>query len=120
MVCGPLCGSACSGRLTPLPAACLVTFLLWPFPDQMTRFLFPVLPVLVLYAFWALAAVLRAVGRAPALGHALLALVALSLSVPALAFIQQRGIAGGRYAEMTDWYRRPDLDDARALPSAPR
>src|SRR3990172_513870 len=95
-------------------AAYLVTFLLWPFHDQMTRFLFPVLPVLFLYAFWALAAALRAVGRAPGMGHALLALVALSLSVPALAFIQQRASSGGRYAEMTDWYRRPDLDDARA------
>lgn len=95
-------------------AAYLATFLVWPFYDQMTRFLFPVLPVLVLYAFWALAAALRAAGRPATAAHALLALMLLSLAVPGLAFIRERAKTGGRYAEMTDWYRRADLDEARA------
>jgi len=38
----------------------------------------------------------------------------LSLTVPALAFIQQRARAEGRLAQITDWYRTPDLAEARA------
>ncbi len=94
--------------------AYLGTFLLWPFYDQMTRFLFPALPVLVLYAFWALAALARAAGRRAGAAPALLALIFASISVPALAFIHQRAGAGGPYAQITDWYRTPDLDRARA------
>jgi hypothetical protein len=94
--------------------AYLGTFLLWPFYDQMTRFLFPALPVLVLYAFWAVAAGLRAAGKHSHAAPALLALVFASLSVPALAFIHQRAGAGDPYTQITDWYRTPDLDQARA------
>lgn len=95
-------------------AAYLVTFLLWPFYDQMTRFLFPVLPVMVLYAFWAGHAALRALGRPPVLAHGLLVLLLLSLAAPALGFIYQRANAEGRQVEMTEWYRTPDVDNARA------
>ena len=95
-------------------AAYLATYLLWPYYDQMTRFLFPALPVLILYAFWTVTAGLRALGRPAAVGQGLLALLLISLAVPALAFIQQRASAGGRYAAMTDWYRTPDLAEARA------
>jgi hypothetical protein len=95
-------------------AGYLATFLLWPFYDQMGRFLFPVLPVLLLYAFWATARVLRFVGRPPILGYGLLAVLVLSLTAPALAFIYQRSQVPGRYAEIVDWYRTPDLAQARA------
>jgi hypothetical protein len=95
-------------------AGYLATFLLWPFYDQMGRFLFPVLPVLVLYAFWATARVLRFAGRPPALGHGVLAVLVLSLAAPALAFMYQRSQVPGRYAEIVDWYRTPDLAQARA------
>lgn len=94
-------------------AGYLATFLLWPFYDQMTRFLFPVLPVLVLYAFWAGQTALQALGRPPAFAHGVLVLLMISLVAPALGFIHERAKAGGRYAEMTDWYRTPDLDEAR-------
>lgn len=96
-----------------MTAAYLATFLIWPFYDQMTRFLSPVLPVLMLYAFWAGHAALRALGRPPALAHGLFVLLMLSLSAPALGFIYQRAKAAGRHVEMTDWYRTPDLDNAR-------
>ena len=94
-------------------AAYLAVFLIWPFYDQMGRFLFPVLPVLVLYAFQASATALRALGRPPGLGHALLAVLMLSLTVPALAFIFQRSRAEPRMTEIVDWYRTPDLIAAR-------
>jgi len=91
-------------------AAYVLTYLLWPFDDQMERFLFPALPVLVLYAFAALGALRR---RARA-GQALLALLMLSLSGPAMAFLYERAHTQGPYGEITDWYRKPDLAEARA------
>jgi hypothetical protein len=95
-------------------AAYLATFLVWPFYDQMTRFLFPALPVLVLYAFWTAAAGLRLLRRPQALGHGVLAVLILSLTAPALAFIHQRYAAPGPQTAITDWYRTPDLDQALA------
>jgi len=96
-----------------MAAAYLATFLLWPFYDQMTRFLFPLLPVLVLYAFWSCTEAARRLRKPAAAAHTVLALLLLSLSVPALAFIHQRARATERYVQMTDWYRTPDLDEAR-------
>ena len=95
-------------------AGYLAVFLVWPFYDQMGRFLFPVLPVLILYAFLAAATALRAMGRGPALAYGLLVALLLSLTLPALAFIYQRAQAPGRFAEIVDWYRIPGLDEARA------
>jgi hypothetical protein len=95
-------------------AAYLATFLAWPFYDQMGRFLFPVLPVLVLYAFWTIERALQAAPRRAALAQGLLALLMLSLVVPALAFIAQRASSPEPYGAIIDWYRTPDLDRARA------
>ena len=94
-------------------AAYLATLLAWPFYEQMERFLLPALPVLVLYAFLAAGEALRAASRRPLLAHALLAGLLLSLSLPAMAFIHQRAQAANRAAQVTDWYRTPDLDRAR-------
>ena len=95
-------------------AGYLAVFLVWPFYDQMGRFLFPVLPVLVLYAFLAAATAVRALGRPPVLAHGLLVALLLSLTLPALAFIHQRSQATGRFAAIVDWYRTPDLGEALA------
>ena len=94
-------------------ATYLAIFLIWPFYDQMGRFLFPVLPVLVLYAFQAAATGLRTLGRPQGLGYALLAVLTISLTAPALGFIFQRSRAEPRLAEIVDWYRTPDLTAAR-------
>lgn len=88
----------------------------WPFPGQMTRFLFPVLPLLVLYAMVGLTALLPARGRAQHYGVGLVALVLAALAGPALGFVAERarlGAAAG-YAAMTEWYRFPDLREAQA------
>lgn len=95
-------------------AAYFALYLGWPFADQMERFLFPVLPILVLYAFSSAGAGLRALGRPPALAHGVAALMLLSLTVPAMAFVMQRAGAQGPQAAITDWYRTPGLDQARA------
>jgi hypothetical protein len=94
-------------------AGYLGTLLAWPFYDQMGRFLFPVLPALMIYAFWAVAQALRSLGRPAGLAHGLTALLVLSLTMPALAFMVQRAQAAGRYGEIVDWYRTPDLAEAR-------
>ncbi|HZQ72370.1 MAG TPA: hypothetical protein VFB08_05605 [Burkholderiales bacterium] len=91
-----------------MAAAYVGTFLLWPFDDQMTRFLFPAVPALLLYAFFTASRLPR-----PRAALALLFLLVASLCVPALAFMRQRSEAGAPYAWMTDWYRTPDLDNAR-------
>ncbi len=97
-----------------LAAAYLATYLVWPFYDQMGRFLFPLLPVLLLYAFFAAGRALEAAGRKAAIGHALLTPLLLSLVLPALAFIHQRARSPEPFAAITDWYRTPELDRARA------
>ncbi|HTP62145.1 MAG TPA: hypothetical protein VMJ14_08680 [Burkholderiales bacterium] len=96
-----------------LMAGYLATLLAWPFYEQMERFLFPALPVLVLYAFLAAGEAMRAMSRKPAIAHALLVGLLLSLSLPAMAFIRQRSQEAGRVALVTDWYRTPDLERAR-------
>jgi hypothetical protein len=96
-----------------MSAGYLATLLAWPFYEQMERFLFPLLPVLVLYAFHAAGEALRAAGARPALAHALLAGLLLSLVLPAMAFVYQRARAGGPEAGITDWYRTPSLPRAR-------
>jgi hypothetical protein len=97
-----------------MTAAYLATLLLWPFYEQMERFLFPLLPVLVLYAFFAAGEAMRALSRPPVLAHALLAALLLTLALPPMAFIHQRAQAAGRHAAITDWYRTPDLARARS------
>lgn len=94
--------------------AYLATFLVWPFYDQMQRFIFPALPVLVLYAFGAVDRALRSLERPVALGYGLLVLLMISLTLPALAFIRQRATVDTPQALITDWYRTPDLDRARS------
>ena len=96
-----------------MSAAYLATLLAWPFYEQMERFLFPLLPVLLLYAFVAAGTALRAASGKPALAHTLLAALILTLVLPAMAFLHQRARAGGPVAQITDWYRTPDIARAR-------
>lgn len=104
-----------SGRADAwIMAAYLVTYLLWPFYDQMGRFLFPALPVLVLYAFYAARAGARRLSRPPSLAYAIVGALAVSLSLPALAFIRERSAAPASYAQMTEWYRTADPRLAKA------
>lgn len=94
--------------------AYLLMFLVWPFYDQMGRFLFPALPALVLYACVAAGRAVEAARRPALLGQALVALLVASLALPALAFIHQRTSQGGAAAAITDWYRTPGLREAQA------
>ena len=104
-----------SGRADAwIMAAYLATYLLWPFYDQMGRFLFPALPVLVLYAFYAARAAAQRLSRPPSFAYAIVGALAASLSLPALAFIRERSTAPASYAQMTEWYRTADPRLAKA------
>jgi hypothetical protein len=96
-----------------MSAAYVATLLAWPFYEQMERFLFPLLPVLLLYAFLAAGAALRAASGKPALAHVVLSALLLTLVLPAMAFFYQRAHAEGRVVEINDWYRTPDPARAR-------
>jgi hypothetical protein len=96
-----------------LSAAYLATLLAWPFYEQMERFLFPLLPLLVLYAFFAAGEGLQALARPRVFACALLAALLLTLEAPAMVFIYQRAQAAGPVVWITDWYRTPDLTRAR-------
>jgi hypothetical protein len=97
-------------------AAYLCVFLVWPFPGQMSRFLFPALPVLLLYSFIAAGALLRLVRQPERFAQGVMALLVLSLSLPALLFVRERARLGAesRYADMVEWYREPNLIEAHA------
>lgn len=95
-------------------AAFLATLLAWPFYEQMERFLFPVMPILVLYAFTTAAEVTSLKWRSTWPGLAMLAALMLALTLPAMAFVHQRSIEGGPATWITDWYRTPDIDWARS------
>ena len=95
-------------------AAYLATFLVWPFYDQMSRFLFPALPVLVVYALYAAGFAAQALRRRAGVGYALAAVLFASLATPALVFLYQRASSPAPYPEMVDWYRYPDWREAQA------
>jgi hypothetical protein len=94
-------------------SAYVLTFLLWPFHDQMGRFIFPALPVLVVYGFYAAETFARAGGRSALVGHAVAAVLIASLAAPALAFLHQRSTGPTPYPDMVDWYRYPDWREAQ-------
>jgi len=95
-------------------AAYLAMYLVWPFYDQMGRFLFPVLPVLLLYAFHAAGKSVATARRPVVLGHGFAALLLISLTLPALGFVYQRASTGNPAAAIVDWYRTADAKAARA------
>ena len=93
--------------------AYLGVHLAWPLYDQMTRFLFPVIPVLVLYATVALASALRATSRPSVNAAAIAAFALATLAGPGLAFMWQRAQWPGPQTGIVEWYRVPDLDAAK-------
>lgn len=94
-------------------AAYGLTVLLWPFDEQMGRFIFPAIPVLTLYAFVAAERSCALLRRPAALGDAVLAALIAALVIPPAAFLYHRAQANVPEAAMTEWYRTPDVDAAR-------
>ena len=96
--------------------------LFWPFPGQFFRIVFPVVPIVLVHAFFALSHLLRRRWGAAAADRSVpaMAIVLLALCVPPLFYVAGRAgstdIAGDRkpMSEVAEFYRVPDLRSARA------
>ncbi len=99
----------------------LLVLLLWPAPGQMTRFVYPILPLCVVHALYALrtlAALAPRVRRPGAVAAAGALMMAL-LVAPTMAFMHQRAQTPG-HRHVTEYYRHPDLAQARAAAAEQR
>lgn len=100
----------------------LAILLLWPFPGQMYRLAFPVVPLLMVNAFWALRAALGRLGARRAERGAMYAAAApLVLCLPALVFyVAQRArmpdapVDAMRKTDIAEFYRIPSGPGAEA------
>ncbi|HEY7841661.1 MAG TPA: hypothetical protein VIC61_08835 [Gammaproteobacteria bacterium] len=102
-----------AGRVDALyVCAYLLVILCWPHPGQMTRFVYPVAPLLVVFAFEELRRLSARIPskRGPILVPLSAALLAVAV-LPALVFTWQRYEAGVDMGlnRMTEYYRLPDL-----------
>ena len=101
----------------------LAILLIWPFPGQMYRLAFPVVPLLMVSAFWALRASLepRLGARRADRGTMYAAAAPLVLCLPALLFyVAQRArmpdtpVDGMRKTDIAEFYRIPSGPGAEA------
>jgi hypothetical protein len=95
-------------------SAYLAVLALWPYPGQMLRFLFPVMPLLMLQGAWLLAQVCRSRPRARVAAWLAPALV-LSVALPAQAFLLGRAELARalRMNPVYEWLRKPGAEEAR-------
>lgn len=98
----------------------LAILLAWPFPGQMYRLAWPVVPLLMLEAIWGAGALARRVsGEAAALRSTwAIALVALATCLPPIFYVLER--AGTRPAPGEEAYRRTDIAEFYRIPSRER
>ena len=94
--------------------AYLCVLVLWPYPGQMLRFLFPVMPLLMLQGAWLLAELARNCPRAAMAGWLAPALV-LSVALPAHAFLLGRAELARAEGmnPVYEWLRKPGAEEAR-------
>ena len=114
-----VCGVGLALRLwsNRLDAWCVALYLLvliaWPFPGQMFRFLFPVMPFLLLQGVWLL---LLLAGRFPRFRAATVfaPVFVLALALPAHAFLLGRAELARDMGinPVHEWMRNPDVDAA--------
>jgi len=94
--------------------AYLCVLALWPYPGQMLRFLFPVMPLLMLQGAWLIVELARNCPRAAIAGLLAPALV-LSVALPAHAFLLGRAelARAGGMNPVYEWLRKPGAEEAR-------
>ena len=94
--------------------AYLCVLALWPYPGQMLRFLFPVMPLLMLQGAWLIVELARKCPRAAMAGLLAPALV-LSVALPAHAFLLGRAelARAGGMNPVYEWLRKPGAEEAR-------
>ncbi len=92
---------------------------LWPTSLQMQRFLFPIMPFLLLYILEALRFFVRRIApktRTEFPSMVVMAATMLVVTVPALAFFYHRSVdgRGSPYPYIAEYYRVPNLAEAQA------
>lgn len=94
--------------------AYLCVLALWPYPGQMLRFLFPVMPLLMLQGAWLIVELARNCPRAAIAGLLAPALL-LSVALPAHAFLLGRAelARAGGMNPVYEWLRKPGAEEAR-------
>jgi 4-amino-4-deoxy-L-arabinose transferase-like glycosyltransferase len=98
----------------------LAILIFWPYPGQMYRLAFPVVPLLVLHAFWLVHQALAHVtdARRAGRGAAYAAVLPLALCVPPLLFyIVERARMPDAPAD--SGYRKTDIAEFYRVPSGP-
>jgi len=95
-------------------SAYLFVLTVWPFPGQMLRFLFPVMPLLMLQGAWLLVELARSYPQARLAGWLAPAL-ALSVAFPAHAFLLGRAELARAQGlnPVYEWLRKPGAEEAR-------
>lgn len=94
----------------------LAVLLIWPYPAESARFLWPIMPLGLLLALEAYQQLWQRFAPPLAL-HSLLALPSLLIAFGFATFLQRAGdtreiLPGVRFAEMTDFFQRADPIDA--------
>ena len=100
----------------------LLILLVWPYPGQLNRFVYALLPLLLVYGVAALLDIERTAGaavrrnRMPAVAIA----AALAVVLPSLAFLAGRAayrtkIPGMDFTRVADFYRIPELARAEGI-----
>lgn len=92
----------------------LAILLVWPNPGQATRYLYPVLPLLLIYSCYVLHILLQNKNVANKTIAALL-LLAIATVLPSLSYTWNRYHTGKEfgYHHITEYYRSPDLNKAK-------
>lgn len=100
----------------------LLVLLVWPYPGQFTRFVYAILPMLILHAAYALGVLATRVKRPPfqAWFPRVVLLLVLVAVLPTAAFLHARAsyrtlAPGMDYTHVTDFYRLPDLAKAERV-----
>ena len=94
----------------------LLILLIWPHPIHSIRFLYPVLCILIMYAFYALYFFIKRVDHANALLSMAMLLVLIAV-LPTLSYTWNRYQTGKQwgYHHIADFYRHPDLAKAKKV-----
>lgn len=111
------------GKLDGLYVLCYVAVIvIWPFRSEMPRFLYPLLPLLILHAYVAFSALLARpfAARARSLATVVLPMLFAVVCVPPMGFIAGRAVYAEEgepylYRHITQFYEIPELPIAKSV-----
>ena len=92
----------------------LLILFIWPHPNHSTRFLYPVLCILIMYAFYAISFFIKHIDRANTLLSLAMLLVLMTV-LPTLSYTWHRYHIGKQwgYHQIAEFYNYPDVEQAK-------